>query len=143
MPVTGWSVCCLRPSSTNDIGKVDIPDHILNKPGKLTAEEFAIIRNHSRNGGEAIDVAICRVMDADSSPLAGDRSGLAFLVTAGMIARWHHERWDGTGYPDRLAGEAIPLPARIMAVADVYDALRSAIALPRLPCGLATEACCH
>jgi putative two-component system response regulator len=107
----------------HDIGKVGIPDQILNKPGKLTAEEFAIIQNHSRIGGEAIDVAICRVMDADNSPLAGDRSGLGFLVTAGMIARWHHERWDGTGYPDRLAGKSIPLPARIMAVADVYDAL--------------------
>ena len=55
MPVTGWSVRCLRPSSTNDIGKVGIPDHILNKPGKLTAEEFAIIRNHSRIGGEAVE----------------------------------------------------------------------------------------
>ena len=113
----------VRAAPLHDIGKVGIPDHVLNKPGKLTAEEFAIIQNHSRIGGEAIDVAICRVMDADNSPLAGDRSGLAFLVTAGMIARWHHERWDGTGYPDRLAGEAIPLPARIMAVADVYDAL--------------------
>jgi len=107
----------------HDIGKVGIPDNILNKPGKLTPEEYAVIQSHSRIGGEAIDVAICRVMDADISPLAGDKTGLAFLVVAGMIARWHHERWDGTGYPDKLAGEAIPLPARIMAVADVYDAL--------------------
>lgn len=113
----------VRAAPLHDIGKVGIPDHILNKPGKLTAEEFAIIENHSRIGGEAIDVAICRVMDADHSPLAGDKTGLAFLVVAGMIARWHHERWNGTGYPDRLAGESIPLPARIMAVADVYDAL--------------------
>jgi putative two-component system response regulator len=113
----------IRAAPLHDIGKVGIPDQILNKPGKLSAEEFAIIQTHSRIGGEAIDVAICRVVDADNSPLAGDRSGLTFLVTAGMIARWHHERWDGTGYPDRLAGEAIPLPARIMAVADVYDAL--------------------
>jgi putative two-component system response regulator len=113
----------VRAAPLHDIGKVGIPDHILNKPGKLTAEEFAIIQNHSHIGGEAIDVAICRVMDADSSPLAGDNAALAFLVVAGKIARWHHERWDGTGYPDHLAGEAIPLPARIMAVADVYDAL--------------------
>jgi putative two-component system response regulator len=113
----------VRAAPLHDIGKVGIPDHVLNKPGKLTAEEFAIIQNHSRIGGEAIDVAIGRVMNADSSPLAGDNAALAFLVVAGKIARWHHERWDGTGYPDRLAGEAIPLPARIMAVADVYDAL--------------------
>lgn len=115
----------VRAAPLHDIGKVGIPDQILNKPGKLTPEEFAIIQNHSRIGGEAIDIAISRVMDADHSPLAGDRSGLGFLVTAGMIARWHHERWDSTGYPDQLAGEAIPLPARIMALADVYDALIS------------------
>jgi len=113
----------VRAAPLHDIGKVGIPDHILRKPGKLSAEEFAIIQGHSRIGGEALDIAICRVMDADDSPLAGDNSCLAFLVTAAMIARWHHERWDGTGYPDRLAGEAIPLPARIMALADVYDAL--------------------
>jgi putative two-component system response regulator len=124
----------VRAAPLHDIGKVGIPDQILNKPGKLTAEEFAIIQNHSRIGGEAIDIAICRVMDADHSPLAGDRSGLSFLVTAGMIARWHHERWDGTGYPDRLAGTTIPLPARIMAIADVYDALISSrIYKPALP----------
>lgn len=63
------------------------------------------------------------IQATDCSPLAGDTGALMFLVVAGMIARWHHERWDGKGYPDRLAGEAIPLPARIMAVADVYDAL--------------------
>jgi putative two-component system response regulator len=113
----------VRAAPLHDIGKVGIPDHILNKPGTLTPEEYAVIQSHSRIGGEAIDVAICRVMDADISPLAGDKTGLGFLVVAGMIARWHHERWDGTGYPDKLAGESIPLPARIMAVADVYDAL--------------------
>lgn len=113
----------VRAAPLHDIGKVGIPDHILNKPGCLTAEEFVIIQSHSRIGGESIDLAISRVMDADRSPLAGDKTGLAFLVTAGMIARWHHERWDGTGYPDQLAGETIPMPARIMAVADVYDAL--------------------
>lgn len=128
----------IRAAPLHDIGKVGIPDHILRKPGKLTAEEFAIIQSHSRIGGEAIDLAICRVMDADRSPLAGDKTGLAFLVTAGMIARWHHERWDGTGYPDRLAGASIPLPARIMALADVYDALIT----PRIykPALLHTEA---
>ncbi len=113
----------VRAAPLHDIGKVGIPDHILNKPGKLTPEEFAIIQTHSRIGGEAIDVAIARVVEADHSPLAGDRTGLSFLVVAGMIARWHHERWDGKGYPDGLVGATIPLPARIMAVADVYDAL--------------------
>ena len=113
----------VRAAPLHDIGKVGIPDHILNKPGKLSAEEFEIIKTHSRIGGEAIDEAIGRVVAADHSPLAGDRGGLTFLVIAGMIARWHHERWDGNGYPDRLVGESIPLPARLMAIADVYDAL--------------------
>ena len=113
----------VRAAPLHDIGKVGIPDHILNKPGKLTGEEFSIIQTHSRIGGEAIDNAIARVVEADRSPLAGDRTGLSFLVVAGMIARWHHERWDGSGYPDRLTGAEIPLAARIMAVADVYDAL--------------------
>lgn len=113
----------VRAAPLHDIGKVGIPDHILNKPGKLTPEEFELIQSHSRIGGEAIDVAMSRVRTADHSPLAGDNAALAFLVVAGTIARSHHECWDGTGYPDRLAGEEIPLPARIMAVADVYDAL--------------------
>ncbi len=113
----------MRAAPLHDIGKVGIPDHILNKPGKLTPEEYEIIQSHSRIGGEAIDVAMRRVRTADLSPLAGDNAALAFLVVAGTIARSHHERWDGAGYPDRLAGEEIPLPARIMAVADVYDAL--------------------
>ncbi|MBK9444153.1 MAG: response regulator [Comamonadaceae bacterium] len=124
----------VRAAPLHDIGKVGIPDHILNKPGKLTAEEFSIMQTHSRMGGEAIDVAISRVVEADHSPLAGDRTGLSFLVVASMIARWHHERWDGKGYPDALVGGAIPLPARIMAVADVYDALISPrIYKPALP----------
>lgn len=130
----------VRAAPLHDIGKVGIPDHILNKSSRLTAEEYAIIQNHSRIGGEAIDVAISRVIHADHSPLAGDKTGLAFLVVAGMIARWHHERWDGTGYPDRLAGESIPLPARIMAVADVYDALITPrIYKPGLPHARAVE----
>ena len=113
----------VRAAPLHDIGKVGIPDHILNKPGTLTAEEFRIIQTHTRIGGEAIDLAMRRVEAGDRSPMAGDKAALAFLVIAGMIARWHHERWDGSGYPDRLIGETIPLPARIMAIADVYDAL--------------------
>lgn len=113
----------VRAAPLHDIGKVGIPDHILLKPGKLTPAEHLIIQKHSRIGGEAIDLAMRRVHVADHSPLAGDNTALAFLVVAGTIARSHHERWDGTGYPDRLCGNDIPLQARIMAVADVYDAL--------------------
>ncbi len=113
----------VRAAPLHDIGKVGIPDHILRKPGKLTTEEYRVIQAHSHIGGDAIEVAMRRVKEADHSPLAGDTAALSFLVVAAQIARWHHERWDGAGYPDRLAGEAIPLPARIMAVADVYDAL--------------------
>jgi putative two-component system response regulator len=124
----------VRAAPLHDIGKVGIPDQILNKPGKLTPDEYAIIQSHSRIGGEAIDLAMRRVRSADRSPLAGDNAALAFLVVAGTIARSHHERWDGAGYPDRLAGKTIPLPARIMAVADVYDALISPrIYKPALP----------
>jgi putative two-component system response regulator len=113
----------VRASPLHDIGKVGIPDRILCKPGKLTPDEFAVIRNHSCIGADAIEAAMRRVREADRSELAGDDAALAFLSVAADIARWHHERWDGGGYPDGLAGEAIPLSARIMSVADVYDAL--------------------
>jgi putative two-component system response regulator len=113
----------VRAAPLHDIGKVGVPDQVLCKPGKLTSEEFAIIKTHARIGGDAIDMAMRRVWDSDQSEFAGDSSPLAFLAIAGLIARWHHERWDGTGYPDGMRGEAIPLAARIMAVADVFDAL--------------------
>ena len=95
----------------HDIGKVGIPDNILLKPGKLTAEEFEIMKMHSQYGGDAI----ARVQN-----LLGESS---FLEIAHDIAKHHHERWDGTGYPDKLSGHDIPLAARIMALADLYDAL--------------------
>ncbi len=97
----------------HDIGKVGIPDAVLRKPGKLTDEEFVIMKTHAALGAEALE-------DAELS--AG---GNAFLRVAAEIARSHHEKWDGSGYPSGLSGEAIPLSARIMAVSDVYDALRS------------------
>jgi len=109
----------------HDIGKVGIPDHILRKPGRLSAEEFEVIKTHSRIGGDAIALAIQRVREADKSTYPVDGYPLAFLDAARQIALWHHERWDGTGYPDRLAGVAIPLAARIMALADVFDAVTS------------------
>lgn len=90
----------------HDVGKIDVPDAILNKPGRLDAEERAIIEEHPTRGYE-----MCRK--------------LGFMKEELGIIRWHHEKWDGTGYPDRLAGEQIPLLARIVAVADVYDALTS------------------
>lgn len=95
-------------SALHDIGKIGVPDGILLKPGKLTAEEFAVMREHVVNG---------------ATLLAGSDS--AALQLAEEIARTHHERWDGTGYPAGLAGEAIPLSGRIAAVCDVFDALSS------------------
>lgn len=97
----------------HDIGKVGVPDAILTKPGKLTDDEFSIMKTHAAIGADAI-------ASADQAV-----EGSSFLEMAQDIARSHHERWDGRGYPDGLSGEAIPLAARIMAVADVYDALRS------------------
>ncbi|OYY93625.1 MAG: two-component system response regulator [Hydrogenophilales bacterium 28-61-23] len=103
-----------KSAPLHDIGKVGIPDHILLKPGKLTAEEWAIMKTHARLGSEAIEQA-----ERDAVKPVG------FLAIAKEIAHWHHEKWDGSGYPDGLAGEAIPIPARLMALADVFDALIS------------------
>ena len=100
-------------SSLHDIGKVAIPDAILLKPGRLTDEEMAEMRKHSAIGASTLQAAREKY------------HGNAYLNMGIAIARSHHERWDGGGYPDGLAGADIPLSARIMAVADVYDALRS------------------
>ncbi|MBF0310018.1 MAG: response regulator [Magnetococcales bacterium] len=105
----------VRSAPLHDIGKVGIPDAILRKPGPLTRREWSVMKTHSRLGADAIALA---QQDADSP--------LVFLTLAREIAHWHHEKWDGSGYPDKLAGEAIPLAARLMAVADVFDALISA-----------------
>lgn len=98
----------------HDVGKVAIPDHVLLKPGKLDPEERSIMESHTVLGANFLQ-AVARQPGAS----------LDFLQMAIDIARHHHERWDGTGYPDGLAGEAIPLAARITTFADVYDALRS------------------
>ena len=103
-----------RSAPLHDIGKVGIPDAILQKPGKLTAEEWEIMKTHAKLGSDAIEQA-----EADAE------QPVAFLVLAKEIAHWHHERWDGCGYPDGLAGDAIPHSARLMALADVFDALIS------------------
>jgi len=104
-----------RSAPLHDIGKVGIPDHILLKPGKLDANEWRIMQTHSKLGSDAIEQA-----EADI------QIPLEFLTLAKEIAHWHHEKWDGSGYPDALRGEAIPVSARLMAIADVFDALISA-----------------
>ncbi len=98
----------------HDIGKVGIPDNVLLKPGKLNSMETEIMRNHTRIGLDALLRAETMLAESDS-----------FLKYAKEIVFAHHERWDGFGYPQKLKGDAIPISARIMALADVYDALRS------------------
>jgi putative two-component system response regulator len=103
-----YQTACLH-----DIGKVGVPDAILLKPGKLTAEEFAEIKKHSALGADTLAAVLKRHPDNQ------------FLRMGVDVARSHHEKWDGSGYPDGLKGEAIPLSARIVALADFYDALTS------------------
>lgn len=113
-----------KAAPLHDIGKVGIPDSILLKPGKLTVDEFEIMKTHSRIGGDAISDAIQRVTQSHPNASRGEQdSSLAFLEAAREIALYHHERWDGSGYPEGLAGDDIPLAARLMALADVFDAL--------------------
>lgn len=104
----------INSAPLHDIGKIHVPDAVLNKPGKLTDEEFRTMQEHTSAGGEVIDSAIDSI-----STDAG------YLREARNLAACHHEKWNGTGYPCGLAGEEIPLSARIMAVADVFDALVS------------------
>jgi putative two-component system response regulator len=100
-------------SPLHDIGKVGIPDAILLKPGKLTADEFEVMKQHAVIGAQTLEAV------RERSPHN------AFIRMGIEISRSHHERWDGRGYPDGLSGEETPLAARVMALADVYDALRS------------------
>ena len=102
-----------KSAPLHDIGKVGIPDNILLKPGKLTFEEFNVMKKHSQIGAEAIRSTKGELIDD------------TFLNFAEEIANFHHEKYDGSGYPNGLVGEEIPLSARLMAVADVYDALIS------------------
>jgi putative two-component system response regulator len=97
----------------HDIGKISIPDSVLNKPGKLTDEEFEIMKTHSAEGERIIDQIVSRTEDVE------------FLRNAKLFAGYHHERWDGKGYPHGDKETGIPLQGRIMAIVDVYDALVS------------------
>lgn len=108
------SLQIVKSAPLHDVGKVAIPDTILLKPGRLTPEEFEIMKLHAVRGDEILEQAMKNL---------GNTGG--FLEIARQIVRSHHEKWDGSGYPDGLVGTAIPLPARMMAVADVYDAIRS------------------
>lgn len=101
-----------RASALHDIGKIGIPDSILLKPGRLTTEEFEIMKTHTTIG--------CDILEK----FYGNQTG-SFYRHSYDICRYHHERWDGNGYPDHLVGEEIPLSAQVVAIADVYDALVS------------------
>ena len=108
-----WIENFVQSSALHDIGKVGIPDNILRKPGKLTAEEFAIMKTHTVLGAQTLSEVYRRY------------PGNEFIAMGIDTARSHHECWNGAGYPDGLVGEAIPLCARVLAIADCYDAVRS------------------
>jgi putative two-component system response regulator len=108
-----WITNIFHASPLHDIGKVAVPDRILLKPGPLTPDEFAVMKTHAVLGAQTLRVVHARYPDNE------------FIEMGIEIAGSHHEWWDGSGYPEGLAGEAIPLCARIVAVADCYDALRS------------------
>jgi len=112
--VSAWDLEFLVPSAQlHDVGKIAINDAILKKPGRLTPDEFDIMKHHTTFGEEAIDTIMQNTSEKD------------FLKHAKIFAGSHHEKWDGSGYPRGLAGRNIPLEGRLMAIADVYDAIIS------------------
>lgn len=114
----------IKAAPLHDIGKIGIPDTILLKAGKLTADEYTVIKTHCEIGAEALLGAINQSLDINRLLLTeASNDSLTYMKYAETIARYHHERWDGTGYPEGLKGREIPLPARMMALADVFDAL--------------------
>lgn len=113
IPMTEKEIAAITTaSSLHDIGKIAIPEKILNKPGRLTPEEFEIMKTHAAVGASMVE----KLEQYRDEPL---------IKLAHDICRWHHERWDGRGYPDGLKGDEIPIAAQIVAMADVYDALTS------------------
>ena len=104
-----------KAAPMHDIGKISIPDNILQKPGKLTAEEYEIMKTHAALGAEIIKETFKHLEDSDGRKIAYN------------VARYHHERWDGKGYPDGIRGDDIPLVARIVCVADSFDAMNSSL----------------
>ena len=110
-PLTEDDIALISTASAlHDIGKISIPDSILNKPGKLTAEEFEVVKTHA-----AVGASILQTL-----PMMQDEP---LIQVAYQICRWHHERYDGRGYPDGLVGDQIPVAAQVVSLADVYDAL--------------------
>lgn len=103
----------IRSSKLHDLGKIGVPDHILQKPGRLTSDEFDVIKTHTTHGALLLDEYIFNV---GNDP---------FIRTAREITLYHHEKWNGAGYPTRMQGMDIPLSARIVALADAYDAITS------------------
>ena len=101
----------IKAAPMHDIGKIATPDYILQKPGRLTDEEYAIMKNHAGIGGDIIKKTFSELDEPEYEKIAYE------------VARFHHEKWNGKGYPDGLRGEDIPLHARIMAIADVFDAV--------------------
>lgn len=102
-----------KAAPMHDIGKIIVPDHILQKPGRLTAEEFEAIKQHAASGGRIVREVLGSIEETDYIEIASD------------MAAYHHEKWNGSGYAEGLSGDEIPLSARIMAIADVFDALVS------------------
>ena len=115
----------IKAAPLHDIGKVGVPDAVLLKPGRLTPDEFEVMKTHAQIGADALGEAIAHVAEQRKADPTGqqDDTSLAFLHVARELAQGHHEKWDGSGYPRGLRGEDIPVAARLMALADVFDAL--------------------
>jgi len=115
----------IKASALHDIGKIGTPDNILLKPGRLTSDEFEIMKNHSSIGSDMIAPMLKKMSDINTKNYLIHDIDDNYLKHCYDIARYHHEKWNGTGYPDKLSGEDIPLSARIVAIVDVYEALTS------------------